>query len=193
MIDVSTVRNFTGVTDIAVVSDPDIEFYIATAEAQISEYTGLAFGETFVSEKYDGDGTNTLKVRYTPIINICSIFADGICIVDYISEKEKGLIILKEEVFPLGKQNIQINYTHGILETSDPYLFNLAKKLCLYLSARSVLLASTSGIDFAVRSEKLAEYTLSYDYPVIDRIRFLDIEIEKLWAIIGKGDTISVI
>jgi len=186
---VTEVRNFTGATDTALISDDDIMFYIENAESEIFTKTGIEFFEQTITEKYDGDGTNTLILKKYPVISInyLKIDKEEISSENYLCYKDKSMIYLKTGYFPEGRQNVEVSYTYGVPQVEDPIQFKMARKLCLYLASRDVLMSIGSRETGGITKEKLADYSIEYERGGMhsNRIKQLDKNIEDCYRALG--------
>jgi hypothetical protein len=77
---------------------------------------------TRTDEKYDGDGSDSLLVKNTPIISVTSLYDDvdrvygastQIAAADFYTHDDEGEVILYDTTFSRAKQNIKITYDSG--------------------------------------------------------------------------------
>jgi hypothetical protein len=111
--------------------DAGLQSMIEFASGQITKHCGRSFvPEVVVGELHDGDGTNLLTPRHTPIISVQALSIDGRAI-DPVELKIYFEFIRLEDseysprlrtsgrIFPVGRQNVDLDYTHGYVKV--PY------------------------------------------------------------------------
>lgn len=96
----------------------------------IEDYLGVTCINTTYSEKYDGDGTDTLFLKHYPIVSVSSLSVDDEASSDYHIYKEEGFIRLASDVFTKDSQNVSISYVagHGADRATVPKPLKLALK-----------------------------------------------------------------
>ena len=196
---VSQVRHFSGISDTTVISDEDIVFYIESEESKIFLDCGIKFYSVIVqNELYDGDDTSALVLKNYPVISVEELVVDGTTIgpSDYYFYKDKGMIRLKngefESIEGLGNsyQNVSVSYTYGCPDFEDTSMFKVAQLLVVYTASRDVLYAAgcqSTSEQSGIRTEKLAEYSISYDVngTYINRLKYLNSLISELSRSLG--------
>lgn len=81
----------------------------------IHSYCGRIFTEASYDESYDGDGTEGLLVNQYPVSTVTLLEVSGALkdASSYALYGQLGLLKLKSEKFPRGKNNVRLQYTAG--------------------------------------------------------------------------------
>lgn len=191
---INEVRLFTGATDTVTISDTEISNYIDMAEAEVFVNLGIRYYQNNIIEKYDGTGLNSLYINHFPLINVCYVILDGTTLSSalYMAYSDINIIRLEDNnTFTVDYQNVTVCYDYGITEVSDAYNYRIAKKLALYVASRDVFIAlsakDSNDSSGAIITEKLGDYTLSYDRggKYTKRITEVDDKIDSMYQMIG--------
>jgi len=137
-------------------------------EGLIEEHTGDAYGGTTTyTEYYDGNGTDTLVLRYAPIVSVTSLSIEG---VDLQSTEYKvyssGYIRLTSvtgsaldratgsvgSAFPVGQQNVLVVYVAN--DATVPAIVKLAAILCI---SELALTAERGGADSSLAVSRASQ------------------------------------
>lgn len=102
-----------------------LEDLINRKSTQLLKYVGIdTFLTTTRTEYYDGNGTKYLFLKYKPVNSIASIYDDTdwewdgdslIAATDYRIVGNR-FVVLKDDIFTTGDQNIKITYSSGYSE-----------------------------------------------------------------------------
>lgn len=131
---------------------------IARVDSQIKRGAKKILEAANFMERYDGDGTRTLLIKF-PTNSVASLKVDGITIDpgNYFLYGETGIVELDNGSFTRGNQNIEITYNAGYM-TVPAELEKAA--ICLvsadYLSSQSSI-HTTEAEDTVDRREGLRE------------------------------------
>ena len=121
---VSEVRRICGIasTDI---SDADVGYMIADAEAAIPRFFNTVFIPTEVIQKFDGKGTNRLLLDYNPLLSVRELRIDGNVYNPDTLEvyKDSGYIFLgnsaETSTFTTKRNSVIVKYIYGTVEHSS--------------------------------------------------------------------------
>ena len=115
---VSEVRRVCGIK-VAEITDADIGFMIADAEAKIPRFFNTAFKPTEVIEINDGEGTNRHHLEKNPVLGVRALKIDGTTVDPAYLElqKESGYMFLGagSDVprFSIKRNSVVVKYLHG--------------------------------------------------------------------------------
>jgi hypothetical protein len=120
------VREFLGVAASETLNDAKLAFLIKVASGQISGECGRNFSvQAYTAELYDGDGSNLLALRRSPVVKITALMIGGESIpVNEVKVYEQFLkfddgveynprLRSASRIFPRGAQNISVSYEAG--------------------------------------------------------------------------------
>lgn len=120
------VREFLGVASSETLNDAKLAFLIKVASGQISGECGRNFGvQTYTSELYDGDDSNLLALRHSPVVKITAVAIDGesipvgeVKVYENFLKLDEGVeynprLRSTSRLFPRGSQNVSVSYEAG--------------------------------------------------------------------------------
>ena len=141
-------------------SYPKIQKIIAECQARIELECQRKFGPAVKAETFNGSGSDRLVLAEYPVVRIISAtFCGAVLNQDSLAlDSERGILYLKSGLFPIGIQNIRIEYEYGY-ETIPLDLKDVLKKL----AAREVVMRSpTEDEASGVKSVRILNYSVSY-------------------------------
>ena len=136
---------------------------ITLIDGFIQNYCGHNFiSAPYTSEKYNGDGTDTLLLKQYPIITVTSIYIDNTLLsstcYDDTTNKVSGLylnqgkiVLIDGSTFTTGTQNIWITYNAGYATIPADISLIATQMIC-------ELYNNPTG----VTSERIGQYSVSY-------------------------------
>jgi len=160
LVDVSEIRRDTGIEDTNLITDTQIQEFIEQEEAKLRSEIGTLFESGDVEEYLDGDDTNSIVLRYSPINNIYALRINDTEISpdSYIFYPEEAKVVLKSGSFTAGNRNIYVFYNFD-----NSYKQKIAKQIVHDLTCIDVFLFVGAKVSEGVESEKLDNYTLKFD------------------------------
>lgn len=134
------------------------DHFSETVEAMITEHTGEVYGSTQqYTEDYDGDGTDTLFLKHSPVVSVSSLSIDDvnyqsteyevydsgyIRLVGYRGSAIDNALGTYGAVFPIGQNNITVVYTAN--NSTVPGFVKLA---ALLMITELALVSERAGVD----------------------------------------------
>lgn len=142
------------------VDDARLAMLIQVASGQIAAYCGRRLASAEQTEKYDGDGSATLRLRTTPVTLLSALVVDGQAIASPASAVKiyEDRLVWEDlgryspriggftRVWPTGRQNITVTYTGGYLRPpSGLHSAAIAQVLYLHNTADALGMVATGN------------------------------------------------
>ena len=156
-----------------------LQLHINGATSFLLGYTGrkrlVEDSGSDLTEYYDGDGTQSLILRESPVISISEVVLDphysSVAVTltgptapalqtdDMYIDAEGGILYLKNYSFPNSSQSVQLDYSPGFEDTADEFLALQAIVLDTILRRFTAWKEKRSGVSSTSRSEESITYT----------------------------------
>ena len=138
--------------------DPIIEALINAYSPVIENYLNKYVINRDLIEEYDGNGTDTLLLNYCPVVPpITSLKIDDVTISvdDYYLYKDNGKIVLDNNTFDKGNQNVEVQYKTGYGDTLEDIPFPIrqacASLVQFYLKRHNIDFSETFSEGFVIK------------------------------------------
>jgi hypothetical protein len=136
------------------------DFWSDAVEGLIRQYMGqpnLGIPQAVVDEYYDGDGSNILHVKSTPIVSVESLSVDGFVLMSGDYEFFDSYVELRYMTFSKGNPlNVKISYTSGTVGSDSVVRLAAVAMIAALLNYRKRY-GSDSSIKWGTTNEKAGE------------------------------------
>lgn len=108
--------------------DELIDLLIAAASEAVERFCRRRFAETAYTEYHDGRGRNCIVLKRRPVSAVSGVWDDLDRVFpeatkleedDYVSDMDRGLVVLPSGTFADGVRNVKVVYTAGYSEIPD--------------------------------------------------------------------------
>lgn len=143
LITVASAKEHLGIT--ATTWDAVLQTLVTRVSGMVERYCDRTFASTAYTEDYDGDGSEVLLTRQSPIVSVTSVHDDQnreftsatlIQTTDYYVDTAKAAIKLIGGRFSRGVGNVRVAYTAGYASTPDAVAISVADIVGLYFNRR---------------------------------------------------------
>jgi hypothetical protein len=168
----AALKELMGVAAGETYDDAKLLAQIRIASAQIAAYCGREFTSGEHTERYDGDGSPTLRLRHTPILEVLALRINGIAVPagealvyrNWIKLAGSGYdarLRASGRIFPYGLQNIEVAYRAGYekIPAAISHACMLQAMHLMNTAAKQGLVSETSqapGVTIAYGQHQLA-------------------------------------
>lgn len=97
------------------------------------------------TELLDGNGESTLRLTQTPVVSLESVEIDGEDVTASCLFYDHGDLVIEDDVFPTGYQNVEVVYDAGFEETVPERLQLAVLMIMDWMTGTDVLKQATKG------------------------------------------------
>lgn len=131
-----TAQDLTDYLGITVTADPGAVIAVDAACDMCRTVSDQSFNRGTSTITLDGTGTDMLLLPQLPVVSAGTVNVSGTAVTDYVVDTNRGMLIRKltdqpvqdwwttdpipSVVWPRGRQNVQVSYTHGYLDADIP-------------------------------------------------------------------------